>query len=124
MTWVDVRTFAQQQAAAWARIKAARDAALSAPVTWDGSTFDADENARQRIGQALQLATMAAQAGQAYSVPWTLADNTVRVLSGADLAQVAVAMGLQFQATFAKGQALRAQIEAATTQAELDAVIW
>ncbi len=112
------------RAAAWARIKAARDSALNGPFTWSGHVFDGDTVSQQRIHGAVQIATLALQAGQAYSVDWTLADNTTVTLSAADMIAVWQAMGAQYQANFAKGQALRLQIDSATTQAALDAIVW
>lgn len=112
------------QVAAWARIKADRDVALNGTFTWNGHVFDGDQVAQQRIGSAVQLSILSAQLGQVFTVDWTLHDNTTITLNATDLAGVAAALGAQFQTTFAKGQDLRTQIEAATTQAALDAIVW
>lgn len=70
------------------------------------------------------MATLAAQAGQPFSIDWTLADNTVRTLSGADMIAAGQAMALHIEAQHETGRAVRAAIMAATTLAEVDAVQW
>lgn len=109
---------------AWARIKDARDTAVAAGFTWDGSKFDSDNLATQRIGDAVTLAMLAASVGQPFSIDWTLFDNTTRTLAGADMIAVGIALGSFVQAAFATGVALRAQINAATTQEAVKAVVW
>lgn len=59
-----------------------------------------------------------------FSIDWTLANNTARNLSAADLANVGAALGMHVAAQHAKARTLRSQIEAATTVAEVDAVTW
>ncbi|OIP19571.1 MAG: hypothetical protein AUK51_01155 [Comamonadaceae bacterium CG2_30_59_20] len=91
-----------------------------AGFTWDGSTFYSDATSQNRITGAVTLA----QLSSAFTIDWTLADNTVRNLGQMDMFQVGAALGVHVQTQFAKGQALRAQIDAATTQAEVEAVVW
>ncbi|OYV37526.1 MAG: hypothetical protein B7Z80_12575 [Rhodospirillales bacterium 20-64-7] len=113
------------QAAAWARIKAARDAAISAGVTYNGNVYDSDATAQMRVTGAAQMAQLAIAAGNmTYSITWTLANNSAVTLTAQEVITMAQAVGLNYQTLFAKGQTLRAQIMAATTQAELDAVVW
>jgi hypothetical protein len=102
-------------AAAWARIKAARDATLGGTFTWNGWVFDADADSQQRI-------FVASLAGQ--PVTWTLHDNTTVDLTAAQLQQLWHALFTAFQEAFTRGQLLRAKIATATTQAELDAITW
>ena len=59
-----------------------------------------------------------------FSIGWVLADNTVRTLSQSDMLQVGAALGDHVAAQFAKGVLLREQIEAATTAAQIEAVVW
>jgi hypothetical protein len=108
----------------WARIKAARDASIASGFTWDGAVFDSDDLATQRIQGAVQLAVLAAGAGQAFFMDWTLFDNTTRALSGADMIAVGVALGSFVQVRFAAGVALRAQVEAATSLDQLQQLAW
>ena len=118
--WVDPRPLSDLQAAKWAQIKRDRDEAEFGGFTWDGSPFDSDAISQSRIQGALQLAALIPD----FSIDWTLADNTARNLSAADLANVGAALGMHVAAQHAKARLLRSQIEAATTVAEVDAVTW
>jgi hypothetical protein len=105
----------------WTRIKQARDVAEAADFTWGGSAFQAD---KARITGATQLALLAEMAGQPYSIDWTLSDNSVRTLDAGDMIAVGVALGQHVADAFETGRQLRAQIAAATTIAELNAIGW
>lgn len=122
--WEDPRTLADLKAAQWTQIKQARTQAEYAGFTWDGSVFDSDATSQQRINGAVSLALIAKQASQPYSITWTLADNTLRVLSADDMISVGLALGTHVQATFNKGQQLQQQIEAATTKGEIEVITW
>lgn len=108
----------------WAQIKQARAKEEYAGFTWNSTIFDSDVISQNRITGAVMLAQMAIAGGQPYSIEWTLKDNTVRTLTAQDMLAVGTALGAHVQTQFSKGQALRAQIEAATTQAEVEAISW
>lgn len=118
--WQDPRTPQDLKAAQWAIIKQARQAAEFGGFIWGNSTFDSDSISQSRIQGAVQLAGM----GAGFAIDWTLANNTVRTLIGADMAAVGVALGQHVAAQHAKARALRAQIEAASTAAQVAAVVW
>lgn len=118
--WVDPRTLSDLQVAKWEQIKRARSSAEFGGFTWDGSPFDSDAISQSRIQGAVQLAAMAPE----FTIEWTLADNSARNLSAADLANVGAALGIHVATQHAKARTLRSQIEAATTAAEVDAVTW
>lgn len=118
--WIDPRTLSDLQVAKWEQIKRARVNAEFGGFTWDGSPFDSDAISQSRIQGAVQLAAMA----PGFTIDWTLANNSVRNLSAADLANVGTALGMHVATQHAKARLLRSQIEAATTAAELDALVW
>lgn len=122
--WVPTPTLVALRAKRWAEIKAARDAAEAAGFTWDGSTFDSDLQSQGRIQGAVQLALLAAQAQEPFAIAWTLADNTVRTLDGADAVAVGLALAAHVQAVFGHGRDLRAQIDAAASAEELQLIEW
>jgi hypothetical protein len=122
--WQPVPTLAALQLAKWQEVKRQRSAAEFGGVQWDGSTFDSDETSQRRIGGAVQLATLALAAQQEFSIAWTLADNTVRVLSGADMIAVGLALGAHVAAQHQRARVLRAAIDAATSADELAAIQW
>lgn len=124
MSWVDLRTLPERKSAKWASIKQRRSEEEFGGFTWDGSTFDSDPQSQSRIQGAAQLATLAMIASQAFSVDWTLADNTVRTLTGADMLAVGQQMGVHIMTTHATSRALREAIEAATTPEQLESIVW
>jgi hypothetical protein len=123
-SWVDSRNLATAQNDTWNAIKAARDINLASGFTWGGSKFDSDDISQQRIQGAVQLAVLAAGAGQSFSIQWTLFDNSVRTLSGSDMISVGIALGTFVQTVFSAGVILRQQIDAATTLTTLGSISW
>lgn len=124
MQWEDLRTLDEHKARHWAQIKAAREAAEFGSFDWDGSRFDSDSLAQARIMGAVQMAVLAAGAGQPFRIDWTLRDNTVRTLSGADMIAVGLALGAHVNAQHEIGRALRAKVRAAGDEAALAAIAW
>ena len=122
--WLDPRTIANLKSEQWTAIKSQRSALEFGGFTWDGSAFDSDPQAQARIQGGVQLATIAASQSQPFSIDWTLADNTVRTLSGADMIAVGMTLAGHVQTVHAIARTLRLQIEAATTLAEVEAVVW
>lgn len=114
---------AAQKDAAWERIRQARDAAENgaSAFEWDGSVFDSSP---MRIGGAFSAARAALELGIPFSVDWTLADNTVRTLSATEMVEVGFAQLAHVEALHTKARQLRAQIYAATSLAEIEAVTW
>jgi hypothetical protein len=123
-SWVRHYTLQQLKDARWGLMKIARDQMEQGGFVWDGSTFDSDTVSQSRIQGASQLATLAALASQPFEVPWTLADNTVRVLTGAEMLSTGEAMGIHIMTAHAIGRSLRDVIESATTPEEIEAVSW
>ena len=107
---------------AWGITKAQRDAKEFGPFTWGVHTFDGDANAQRRINLAVMDAQAAMQSGREWLIHWTLADNDVVTLSAHDMISVAMAMGANINQAHEWARAKRAQIEAATTVAEIDAI--
>lgn len=124
MTWSDRRSLDERRAALWDAVKLARDAAEFGGFAWDGAVFDSDTQAQSRIQGGAQLATLALLSAQPFLIDWTLADNAVRTLSGAEMIEVGRALGEHIVTVHALGRALRAEIEAATDVAQLDAIAW
>lgn len=118
-TWVDPRTLADLRAAKWEAIKLARAQAEFGGFVWDGDTFDSDRMSQSRIQGAAQLAQLVPE----FTIDWTLADNSVRTLSAADMVAVGTAMGQHVNTVHAHARDLRAQIATATEE-ELALINW
>ena len=118
--WEDTRTLEQVQTMTWGNMKALRSQKEADGFTWDGSVFDSDQVSQSRIMGAVQLAEMNPE----FEIPWTLEDNTVRVLSASDMKAVGAALGVHVATIFARAQELRLEIYAATTIAAVEAITW
>ena len=119
--WVDQRTMDQRRAAKWIDVKAWRAAAEFSPLTVGAYTFDANQESQQKIAGSVQLALMAPIT---WTTDWTLTDNTVCTLTRAEMVNVGVALGQRTGAIYSTARALRVQIDAASTSAELAAIVW
>lgn len=123
-SWVDPRTLGEQKSAQWTRIKQAREAALTAPLSTPYGVFDADEAASASILKSVLLANNLAALGQPVAIAFTLADNTVVVLDAGQMVRVGLLLAAREQTIRATATALRTRIEQATTPAEVEAVAW
>ena len=111
---------------AWARIKAARVAAEQEPLVVGALVFDADADSQQKIAGAVQMAQLAIASGQdaGWSITWTLADNTAATLTAAQMIGVGLALAARTSGLHQRGRTLRAQINAAGSLDELNAITW
>ena len=122
--WVDPRSLDDLKVTKRAELQAMRDAAIGGGVTWDGDVFQSDLNSRLLISGAVQMASLAMQAGESYSDTWILTNNEVRELDGSEIIALGLALGQSIKTNFGKFQALQAAIAAATTEQELEAITW
>ena len=107
--WIDPRSLQDFKVARWVEVRRERDVAEFGGFSWDGSRFDSDALSQQRIAGAVTLAMM----NLAFSIDWTLADNTVRTLNAADMIAVGVALGQHVNACHERARVLRGEIESA-----------
>lgn len=104
----------------WALIKQMREEAGYAHITVNGYTFDAD-----RESQAMLMkARLESDNDPTRTEPWTLADNSVVVMTRELLLAVNSAINARFSANHHTSRDLYAQIAAAQTVAELEIVSW
>lgn len=109
----------------WADIKAVRDRLENGGFDMpDVGRFDSDADSRARIVGAVTAAKIAQDAGQPFSVEWTLADNTTVMLNAEQVISVGFAMLTHITSTHEKGRVLRAQIDAAEDVDSLNAITW
>lgn len=106
----------------WAAIKLDRDGREFGAFTWSGHAFDGDRDSQRRLNLALMKAKAAFDAGEDWSIDWTLADNTVLTLSAAEVIAVVQALGDNIDAAHELARVKRAQIEAASNLDEVLAV--
>lgn len=120
-------TLEQLKLTKWGQMKAARRAAIQAPLVTPYGTFDADRDSRDNIVQTAQLMQTQAQSlapGNQPTEVFTLADNTDVTLTAAQMVQVALLLAAQIKAAYARGREVRVAIAAATNAAEVEAITW
>lgn len=123
-TWIDPRTLQQVKDQKWEQIKRDRDAAINAPLSTPYGVFDADANSRANIANAVLYLQTLEQQGTPGTINWTLADNTTITLNYAEMSEVGLLLGQRTNAAYDTARALRAQIDAATTIPEVEAIHW
>lgn len=102
-------------------MQAALAAAMAAPVTALDATWDADQQSRDLLGQAITLAS----AGLPLPASWRTADNSTVTVTGLPmLLAIAGAMTSQVQAAYAIYWARKAEVEAAETVEALAEITW
>ena len=117
---VEFKTFDTIKAEKLAALAAIKQAFLDAPVEVNGVAFDADEIARSRLSQALTIHT----ATNYLPSFWLAADNSMITLTTInDLLAIVGAVQNAFAQRFADYATMRATINAASTQEELDLVV-
>jgi hypothetical protein len=122
--WVDPRTLNQIKATQWESIKVSRAIALTSPVQTPYGAFDATDSGQKSITDAVLMLQTLQALGTPTTIDFTLADNTVVTLDTTKMVTVGLMLGQQTQAAYAKGRALRNQIEAAARTTEVEAIVW
>lgn len=108
----------------WWELKTERDRREYAGFVWDNSVFDSDTVSQGRIQGAVQLAIIAQQANQPFSINWTLKDNSARMLNGTEMVQVGMALAQHVQTLHETARILRAQVDSAENDQQLAAINW
>lgn len=118
------RTLAEAKVNARAQINSRRDTLEAAGFQYLGKTFDSDPRSAQRITIAAQTAQLALATGQPFSIGWTAQDNTVVTLDGQQMLGMPVALAQYAAGLHEHAKAKKAEIIAATTIEEVEAIQW
>ena len=102
-----------------AELKAERDAREVEPITYNGSSYDYGDKARERINAA--IIALDVQGADA-SIDWTTADNADVKVTANDLRMVIAMVANRSNALHIAYREAKDKVEAATTIAEVDAV--
>lgn len=105
-------------------INEARDNAEQGGFEYLGKVFDSDPVSCQRIALASQTALISKQASQEFSVEWTCQDNSKITLSADETIGLSVALTQWSNECHVKASELKALVDQATTQEEVDAINW
>ena len=104
----------------WRDMKAARDQQEFGQFVYNASTFECDAQSQSRIQAAAQSAII----DSAFSTTWTLADNTTQTLNATQTKDLAKALADHVKQCHDRGRIVRAEIDAATTEAQLEEIVW
>ena len=116
----DAELLEAAKAAKIADLKAARDSKEVEPITYNGNSYDYDDKARERINAA--IIALDVQGADA-SIDWTTADNADVRVTAIDLRMVIAMVAQRSNALHVAYRAAKDKVEAATTVAEVEAII-
>jgi hypothetical protein len=122
--WQDPRTLQDFRDAKWAVIKAARNAAEFGTFIYNGMVLDGDVDAQRRLAGYISVSKSALASGTPFQAEFTLANNTLVVLTAEDFVGIEIAKMMSVAEAFSHAVALRASIDEATTQDAVDIVSW
>jgi len=120
--WVDGRTLDQAKAAAITRLTDARDELEYANFTYNGNTYTASDTDQRRINGAVTLAMLSQSAGTTFSVTWVDANNSGVNLDGPGVIGLGQALATQVLGAFSRYNTALIAVQAATTNAAVDAI--
>ena len=100
-------------------LKQQRDGAEVEPITYQGYSFDYDEKARDRINAAIIALELQ---GEGATIEWTTADNADTAVTANDLKMIIAAVAVRSNLLHIAYRKAKAQVEAAGTAEEVDAV--
>lgn len=100
-------------------LKMQRDKAEVEPIEYKGYFFDYDKKARDRISAAIIALDVQ---GEGAKISWTTADNEDVCVTAADLRAIVAAVAVRSNALHIAYRKAKAQVEAAGTAEEADAV--
>lgn len=101
-------------------LKRQRDAAEVEPVEYSGHLYDYDSKARDRIAAAIIALDVQ---GDGAKISWTTADNEDAVVTAQDLRMIIASVAARSNKLHTAYRAAKAQVEAASTAEEVEAVI-
>lgn len=101
-----------------------RDAAEQGGFFYMGKTFDSDIVSCIRIQGAAQSMQAAAMAEDMPTITWTCKDNTTVELTAQELMGLSVALAEWSNTCHQKATSLKAQIDKATSEEELENITW
>lgn len=102
-----------------AELKAQRDAAEVMPIAYNGHSYDYDSKARDRISAAIIALELQ---GEGATIEWTTANNADTPVTANDLKMIIAAVAVRSNKLHTAYRTAKAQVEAAGTAEEVEAV--
>lgn len=101
-------------------LKRQRDTVEVEPIAYNGHLYDYDSKARDRISAAIIALELQ---GEGATIEWTTADNDDAVVTAQDLRMIIASVAARSNKLHTAYRAARAQVEAASTAEEVEAVV-
>lgn len=120
--WTAAQQIARAQEVRWADAKAYRDQVMAAGCVTPSGRVDTNADSQARISSFATSAMVAQSTGAAFSIAFTLQDNSTATLDAAEMLAVLSAMTSFLNACQAAGTAIRVQIDGAVSITALDAI--
>lgn len=108
----------------WNELKAERARREFGTFVYSGWVFNCDEVAQRRIVGAVLAAVIAQVNSAPYTTNWTLADDSVQSLTGAQVVAMGLALLAQVNSIHDTARTLRAALDAAITEEDIEAINW
>lgn len=93
---------------------------LQSSIEYNGTMFDADKDSLDR----LNYAAITLEVSKKESIMWTAADNTDVPMSAYDLSSVIAAVGARSNILHIRYRELKAVVQSAQTNEEVEAISW
>lgn len=122
--WIDPRTLTEHKAAAWDRIKLLRDAQGTTLLSTPYGVIQADAKASAAVARLSLTASHNLELNHDVLVHFTLANNHIVDLDARAVLLLDVLIHEREQMLREKASRLRDTIDAATTEAQLQAIVW
>lgn len=103
-----------------AELKYQRDEAEVTPIEYNGNLYDYDSKARDRISAAIIALELQ---GEGATIEWTTADNADTPVTANDLKMIIAAVAVRSNKLHTAYRVTKEKVEAATTAADVEAVI-
>lgn len=100
-------------------LKRQRDTAEVEPIAYNGHLYDYDSKARDRIAAAIIALELQ---GEGATIEWTTADNDDAVVTAQNLRMIIASVAARSNKLHTAYRAAKAQVEAASTAEEVEAV--
>lgn len=118
--WEDTRSLEELKDYKWNTIKVLRDQEEFSYFEFNGLLYDCSAKSQQRIVSAASLASTNTN----LELEWTIADNTIVILSSLDLINLQTALSNHIINIHTKARNIRYQIYSCSTVEELDYISW
>lgn len=102
-------------------LKYQRDEAEVTPIEYNGNLYDYDEKARDRISAAIIALELQ---GEGATIEWTTADNADTPVTANDLKMIIAAVAVRSNKLHTAYRVSKEKVEAATTAADVETVIF